>query len=321
MTSRRAGARGRKTTVGVGLLALAMAVAACGGTSNPAGTGVSTSGPPKGDPMKVLSAAATATNAVGTARMDMLIGLDLSGLSGQSDQNINISGTTALDLTDQSVQLELDLGQLAGGKVLKMISIGNTVYLDSTSLGLTGVKPWITVPASVSGSGLDYPQLAQSAFNGAQLLSQLQGVTVVGTETVKGAITTHYQGTLGLGKALSALGNSDSGLSQLGALGGSVQSALNGITVPVNAWIDGQDRLRHFTMSMDLTPVIQAVLGSLGGSSPSSTALPANLKESIDLDYTLYDFGTSLSITAPPASEVGPAPANFSLPGTSLSPT
>jgi len=320
MTSRRAGTNRRKATLGVGLVVLAIAVGACGGGSSQAGARVSVSGPPKGDPMKVLSAAATATNAVGTARMEMLVGFDFSGLPGQAAQNLSMSGTGAFDLAHKSVQLEMNLGKLAGGKVLRMIVIGTTVYLDTTTLGLTGVKPWITMPTSATGSGLDYTQLAQSAFNGTKLLTQLQGVTVVGTETVKTAATTHYRGTLDLGKALGALGNSDQSLSQLGSAGGSIQSALASINVPVNAWIDGQDRLRRFTMTMDLAPMLQSVMGSLGASGQSSPPPPTNLKASIDLDYTLYDFGASISIAAPPATDVGPAPANFKLPGTSSSP-
>ncbi len=267
--------------------------------------------------MKVLTAAATATDTIGTARMEMLVRLDFSGMPGQPAQNLTISGTGAFDVAHKAVQLEMNLGKLAGDKNLRMIVIGNTVYLDTSTLGLAGVKRWIMEPTSAISSGLDYTQLAQAAFNGPKLLSQLQGVTVVGSESVKGAATTHYRGTLDLGKALSALGNSDQSLSQLGSAGGSLMNALASINVPMNVWIDGQDRLRRFTMLMDLAPAFQSVMGSMGESNPSPTALPTDLKASVDLDYTLYDFGASISVAAPPANEVGPVPANFRLPGTS----
>ena len=301
-------------------LGLAVVAGACGGgSSHASGTKVSTSGPPKGTPLQVLSQAATAT--VGTARMDMKVGADFSGLPGSSDQNLSFSGTGSFDLTAKAAQFTVDLGQLDGGKTIQVIAIGNTVYLNTDGLGLTGVKPWITVPASASGSGWDYTQFAQTAFDGAQLLSQLQNVTVVGHETVKGATTTHYRGNLNLEKAMGALGSSGGDLSQLGAMGGSIQSLLASTTVPMDAWIDGQNRLRRFTMTMDLGPVISAVMGSLGDLGGSSTSTSSPIKASINLDYTLYDFGATLSISAPPADQVGPAPANFTLPGTNSSST
>ena len=252
--------------------------------------------------------------------MDMSVGADFSGFPGQADEKLTLSGTGVFDLTAKTAQFTVDLGQLDAGKTIEMIALGNTVYLNTSHLGLSGVKPWITVPTTASSSGWDYTQFAQTAFDGAKLLSQLQQVTVVGTETVKGSTTTHYRGNLDMGKALTALGGSGASLSQLGALGGSMQGLMTSTVVPMNAWIDGQNRLRRFTMSLDLGPILSAVMGSLGSLGSTSTSA-APLKAAIDLDYTLYDFGAAVSIVAPPADQVGPAPPNFSLPGTSASPT
>lgn len=316
MIIRRLESKPRGAVIGAGLC-IALAMAACGGGSPAGGTRIAAGGP-KGSPLQVLGAAATAT--VGTAHMDMKVGADFSGLPGQADENLTLSGSGAFDLDRKAAQFTVDLGQLDGGKNIEMIAVGNTVYLNTSQLGLSGVKPWITLPASSTSNGWDYTQFAQTAFDGAKLLSQLKQVTVVGNETVKGVVTTHYRGQLDLAQALTALGSSGGGLNQLGAAGGSIQSILASTSVPMNVWIDGQDRMRRFTMSMDLGPVINAVIGAFGSLSPSSTTTTP-LKAAINVDYTLYDFGAPVSISAPPPDQVGTAPPNFSLPGSTASPT
>lgn len=241
----------------------------------------------------------------------MKVTADFAGIPNQGAGSYTITATGGFDLSKKRASLNMNLGQLAAGKQLRMFVDGSTVYLNASDVGVGGSKPWIKYDGSAAGNNFDFTQITQSAFSGPQLLSKLTNVSAVGTESVGGVTTTHYRGTVDLSKALGALGNSGGAGGLEAALGGAFQ----GTSVPVDAWIDGQDRLRRFTFSMDLGPLLKVLIGALGSSGSSSTALPANFKALIGLDITLSDFGANLDLTPPPADQVGPAPADFKLPG------
>ena len=296
-----------KVTGSAGVAALALA--ACGGGS------AATGSPPSGNPTQVVAAAATATRSAGTARADMVVSADISGLPGQTGTTFRVTATGGFDVGRKLASLDMDLGSVAGGRHIRVFADGTTVYVDTAGLGLSGTKPWIKLDASSASSG--FTSLASSAFSGAELLSKLTHVTVVGNETLHGAATTHYRGTLDMNSALSQLGGSAGDLSQLGQLGTSVRNALAGTTLPVDVWIDGQDRLRRTSMTMDLAPFLRTLLQQFEPSSGST--LPSDMKALVSIDFNLFDFGANLDLTPPPASEVGPAPPDFKLPGAGTS--
>ena len=280
-------------------------LAACGGG------GAATGAPPSGNPTQVITAAATAIQSAGTARADMVVGADFSGLPGQASTTFRVTATGAFDVGRKLASLDMDMSSLPGGHSIKVFADGTTVYVNTAGLGLSGTKPWIQLDTTSASSGLT--SLASSPFDGAKLLSKLSGVSAVGTSTLHGVATTHYRGTLNLGTALSQLGGSTAGLGQLGQLGPALQNALAGTSLPVDVWIDGQDRLRRFSMTMDMAPFMRTLLQQFQASSGST--LPPNLKALISIDFSLYDFGANLDLTPPPADQVGPAPAGFKLPG------
>lgn len=295
-----------KVTTSAGVAGLALA--ACGGSA-------ATGSPPSGTPTQVLTAAATTTQSAGTARGDMVVSADVSGLPGQGATRFRATATGAFDVGRKLASLDMDLGSAAGGRHIKVFADGSTVYVNTAGLGLSGTKPWIRLDASSASSG--FTSLASSPFNGSQMLSKLTNVTVVGNETLHGAATTHYRGTLNMGTALSQLGGSAGNLSQLGQLGTAMQNALAGTTVPVDVWIDGQDRLRRTSLTMDLAPLLRTLLRQFEPSSGST--LPSDMKALISIDFSLFDFGANLDLTPPPAGEVGPAPPDLKLPGAGTS--
>lgn len=288
----------------LGVAAAAATLAACGGGSTPNGSGAA----PSGNPTQVVAAAATATQSAGTARVDMVLGADFSGLPGQNASGIKINATGAFDLGKRRASLDMDLGSLGGGRRIKAFVDGTTAYVNTSGLGLTGSKPWIRVDTPTSAAG--FGSITSTAFSGPKLLSQMSNVSAVGTETLHGASTTHYRGTLNLGAALNQLGGGGGGISQLGP---SAQSALAGTAIPLDVWIDGQNRLRRFSVTMDLAPILKSALGQL--TAGSGGTFPSNTKAVISLDFSLYDFGAALNLTPPPADQIGPAPPGFTLPG------
>lgn len=263
----------------------------------------------------MLTAAATSIQSAGTARGDMVVSADISGLPGQGATSFRATATGGFDVGRRLASLDMDLGSMAGGRHIKIFADGTTVYVNTAGLGVSGTKPWIRMDASSASSG--FTSLASSPFNGGQLLSKLTDVTVVGNETLHGAATTHYRGSLNMGTALSQLGGSAGDLGQLGQMGTAVQNALAGTTVPFDVWIDGQDRLRRTVMTMDLAPLMRTLLSQFEPSSAST--LPSDMKALISIDFSLFDFGANLDLTPPPASEVGPPPPGFKLPGAGAS--
>ena len=291
-----------------GTAAVTCGLAACGGGSTASGS------PPSGSPTQVVTAAATATQSAGTARADMTFAADFSGLPDQASTKFRITATGAFDVGRKLASLDMDLSSLPGGHHVKIFADGTTVYVNTAGLGLSGAKPWIRLDSTSASSGLT--SLASSPFDGGQLLSKLSGVSAVGTETLHGVATTHYRGTLNLGTALSQLGGGTAaGLGQLGQLGPALQNALAATSLPVDAWIDGHDRLRRYSMTMDMAPFMRTLLQQF---QTSGSTLPPNLKALISIDFSLFDFGANLDLAPPPANEVGPAPAGFKLPGASL---
>ena len=315
-----AGSRLRTYVVGLALAGTVLGgagLAACGGGSTAASGATGSAGggsPPSGSPAQVLTAMTGASLKAGTARVNMTVTAKFSGIPGQSAGSYTIAATGAFDLGKKQASLVLNLGQLDHNKTLHLFTDGKTAYLNAADLGISSAKPWISYDSttSSSGGGFDFTQMTASAFSGPQLLSKLSNPTAVGTEVVGGVKTTHYKGTLDLSTALDSLsssGNSGAGVSAL------LGPALQGATVPVDAWIDGQDRLRRFSFSMDLSAVIRALAGAFGNSGDTTTTLPPNFTAQIGLDMTLSDFGANLNLAPPPANQVGPAPANFKLPG------
>jgi hypothetical protein len=124
--------------------------------------------------------------------------------------------------------------------------------------------------------GLDVSKLAPSMDPGS-ILQQLRAVgevKKVATDTVRGVPTTHFHATVDLNKAVKL---------QPPARRAQMQRSIDALvqqtgtaTIPVEAWVDSENRLRRET----------ATIGKLG---------------SLQLD--LFDFGPQQTVTPPPADQ------------------
>jgi hypothetical protein len=136
-------------------------------------------------------------------------------------------------------------------------------------------KHWIKVdPASLGVS----PDAGGSAFGGdaGSTIGSLRGVddvTRVGTENVRGVPTTHYRGVIDMAKAISKLPPR-------------LQDQVRGMPGfgdtdwKVNAWVDEDGVLRKTSIDVD------------------------SAKMRVSEVFELYDFGTPVDLTAPPADDV-----------------
>jgi hypothetical protein len=106
-------------------------------------------------------------------------------------------------------------------------------------------------------------------------------VDTVGKETVRGAGTTHYRTTLDLAKAAKAAGSDGAGLTQL-------TQQLGTSSLPTDVWVDVDGRLRRLRYAVDVK-----------GGAPAATR--------IEVSMELFDFGTAVTVTPPPADQVADA--------------
>jgi hypothetical protein len=266
-----------------GLAALAVALGGCGSGS------VSVS------PEAVAKAADTTTSAKSFR-------LTLHGaFSTPASGSFAISGGGVVDVSKRLADLTLQIPNLPTGLALgtgplsfRELFVNNVLYVGFPN-GLPGVanlpngKKWIKfdVKAALAGKGINLSQLGGGlgGVDPSQYLSYLRGagsVTKLGPATVGGVNTTHYHTVIDLKTVLNRLGNSSP------AAKAGVQSLLKtagNSKIPVDVWIDGQGLVRR-------EQVAYAV--------PSGTASGTKLNFTVDLS----DFGTAVSVTPPPASQV-----------------
>ena len=211
---------------------------------------------------------------------------------------IAISGSGAYDTTHKTGQVTVDLGALSsllagaakGASIPKTIDVvvaNNTVYVHLPALASQVKKgaEWLSfntksLPSSVTKT-VNPSTLAK--VNPQKVLAQLtSSVTVhkIGTATVRGTKTTHYRVVVNAGKVVSILPKAQQ------ATEAKALRQANLKTLNIEVYVDGSGYVRRVT-----TGVSHLVLQK---GSPAA---------GFHLSVDLYDFGTHVSVTAPPASK------------------
>ncbi len=245
-----------------------------------------------GDAVRRIAASSDATAAERTARF--VASID----STDGDDRVQVTAEGAVDLQTQNLSLRMDLaGSLglgssdagdSGAGRAEVRVVDGVFYLDLGDLGdeaeeLTDGKRWLKLDFSGLAGMLGDDAVSSESSNPVDGLEALRGVssdvTEVGTETLRGVETTHYRATIDLAKALAdAPAGARDGARDLLERAGAP-------TIPVDVWLDAQDRVRKYTMQVD---------GAAFGSESSSVAVT----------YEFYDFGAPVDVSAPPADEV-----------------
>jgi hypothetical protein len=250
-----------RRALALGLVALTLA-AGCGAGST------KTTQTLDNDYAAVLRATASKTTGSGSSKLDMVI----DTVAGA--QHIKVTATGAFAYAGNLGRMDLTLGGIPGraATVLQMRITGGNLYMQ-----LPGQPGFYRI----SLSDLVGTSLADSS-NPTSTLSTLagvsNGVTKVGSDTVRGAAVTHYKGTIDLNKALAQL---------TGPVKKTVETLLaksKVATVPFDAYLDGQGRMRKLVEHVQIT-----VQGK-----------QADVTTTIEL----YDFGTKVSVVAPPADQI-----------------
>jgi len=217
----------------------------------------------------VVANAADRTAGAGEARMAMTV-----QAAGQT-----IRGDGLMDLGGKRFAMTM---QLPGAGQMEMRYLGQVIYLHLPAGARTGLpsgKPWLKLDLGrlLQRRGIDLSSLqSTTGGNPSDTIQQLRGagdVRKVGTETVRGVSTTHYEATVDLRRAMAKLPpNGRASLQRL-------IKATGRPTIPVDVWIDGQGRLRRERFAQRIRG--QQVSGTI----------------------ELYGFGDNQAIVSPPAGQ------------------
>ena len=250
------------------------------------------------DAGKVTAAASTMTYEM-NATMVMNVG-------GKTTKG-TITASGQIDRKAQAASIEMDMGSFmksllsgAGANTnlppafndpanmrMKVISKGSKVWMSFPLLSLMGGgtagKPWVAIDAKELG--VDARQLAASqGVDPTAGLDVLQGLsnnaTVIGTEQVKGVKTTRYKGTADFASLAKNLPPKQA--AEAKKLFGTKSS------MPVEVWLDDQGRARRMDISF-------------------ATNL-SGITMTMNTQYFFMKFGEPVTITAPPASQIGENP-------------
>ena len=272
----------RRLALLVGLLA-ALIPLACGGGDKSSAPPATTAAAERASSSPVALAAA-ATREEGSARFSMTVEISGGPTAG------TITGEGAFAGRRGNVTLDLsDVG--AGGAFVdgKMEAIfdGLVLYMKFPSeiaQALPGGKAWIRLDLAALGKeqGLDFEQLAQATQGDPSqsldyLLAAGDDFERVGAEDVRGVETPRYRGTIDLEKVVEqAPAGTREAYRRLVGLSGTS-------TIPAEAWIDGEGRVRRMRYEQPL---------------------PGQKDALTTTTVELYDFGAEVDAEPPPAEEI-----------------
>ena len=247
-------------------LVLALAASACGGSESSS----------QQAPQDAVFLAASKTSDAGTYKAD------ISGTVDAMGQSIELSGTGAFDGTEKRGNMTMTTSVAGQDIDMDVVYAFPDMYMRFPAgllPGLPSGKPWVKIDleqlSERAGFGSVELMQSQQQADPSQGLKYMEGLTdiqAVGAEDIRGVPTTHYKGVVDL----NALGEKNPELKP------SLEKLMEqgGLTsIPMEAWIDDDGFVRQIKETFDAS-----------GASTSMT-------------IQLYDFGTNVDVSPPPANE------------------
>ena len=277
---------GTKARLGIGAATAAlavMAVAGCSGSGGSGSAGATGTGATGG------AAAGNGDSAVLSLVADAMNKADAAGTVKVTGTMTAPGVTTPMSMTAEeqySPSIEMSMSMQVDGQAMSDILIGDVIYMNYPALAAElGGKQWAEIDlARVNSLGslsslLDSARSENPTTQIAALVASGE-VSKVGTQTVNGQRTTHYSGTLNATQLLTT-GTASGNLTadQLSSLESELQSV--GVkSAKIDLWVasDGLPVEEKYTE--------QTSSGTVAG------------------DLFMSDWGTPVSVGAPPASEV-----------------
>ncbi|MDQ1396489.1 MAG: hypothetical protein QOG64_1748 [Acidimicrobiaceae bacterium] len=246
----------------------------------------------KASAAEIVQASSAKTANAKTAKMAMTV--QAAGKTVSADGVIDLVGKRALLSFDLAT---LGLPAQFGNGKLDATIIGSLVYMKlpaQLAAQVPGGKPFIKIDAAAVSQkqGIDLGALQQGG-NPSDQLGYLRGassgVTAVGSETLRGAKTTHYKATIDLDKAAAKM------TAEQRKSIDAIKTQLGKSTFPMEVWIDSAGRARKMTYSIDAS---QAAAASGQAGAAAAQAGPTAIT------MELFDYGTTVNVNEPPADQV-----------------
>jgi hypothetical protein len=263
-----------------------VALAGCGGSSS--GSSAGSSGASASSSLHDVQSAYASTVGQKSARLSLVEHLSTGGHA------ITINGTGLESFADKKFTLTTRVA----GQQIEIREVGQVLYekLPSAATShLPGGKPWLSVDLNtlvkhLTGASLSELEAGQQE-DPANTLSYLKqasasGLHKVGPATVRGVATTEYTATIDLNKVAAA---------QPGAVAKAIKAeekSLGTSSYPISVWVDAKHLVRQLGYHTTVSPASSPTAGSSGSSAATVSAT-----------LQFYDFGTPVTVTAPPASQ------------------
>lgn len=247
---------------------------ACSGTDDEADSGPAASSGGSSEAAEAVRTAAGGTGEDGSSK------IVLSSTTAVGGQDVTFAGQGAFDYAADNAQLTFQVpganGEPNGGGAIEQRIIGPDLFLTLPQQPGTFFRLKV---ADVAGTSLGGSTDPTAPLDALQSVTQAEQV---GQEQVRGVSTTHYRGTYDPKAAVEQAE---------GAARTLLESTLGVTTldqVPFDAYVDEQDRIVKFEQQLELPGTEQT-----GGQPLTSRTV-----------LELYDFGSVVTVEAPPASQV-----------------
>jgi hypothetical protein len=231
---------------------------------------------------QVLEKASQKTGQVDTFKADFTMNVG----SAQGSMNMHAIGQFRLR---PSVAFTMNIDKMSMGSqsvpmsAMQVVYLDKVIYMKSPQLSqATGGKPWLKLDvgkaAQQSGVNLDALMNQTQRVNPAEqtkMLTASKDVKQVGTETINGIKTTHYTGSITVAEALAKLD------AKTRAQVKTLYQQAGATRINFDLWADGQQLPRKLTTKV-------------------------NIPQGSTTDTIVYeDYGTPVTVSAPPADQVG----------------
>lgn len=256
-------------------VAAAALLAGCG--AGKSGSSLTTT--KKVDSLAVVTAAQDASQKAGSAKMSMTMAMKAGS------ESFTLTGGGAFDYVKKLGQMTMTMPNPAGSGELSFDTVITDTALYLKIPGSNPAKPWSKVDLTKQlGGSLSSLTSNSDPSSALEMLRGAKSVTTVGKEQVRGTATTHYKAVIDINKAMAKQpAGVQAKLKSYEKLLGTQMTDL-----PIDVWIDDKGRPARFKMTMHI---------------PAS-AQTGN--EAVDMDMTIemFDYGTPVTVTVPPASQV-----------------
>jgi hypothetical protein len=209
-------------------------------------------------------------------------------MTGKVPGEGQVSGDAAMSMKPLAMSMKMTAQDSETKGPVEIRLVDNAMYIGGNAdmaKEMDG-KSWIKFDMSALGGGkelnadqLGAGQAEKNPASESTFLTGSKNVKKVGTETVDGVKTTHYQGTVTLSDLKASLkdGNKTVRKQRQKSIEGYEKMGIDSMTMDM--WVDGDDHTKQFRMRSDAD------------------------KGPLDMKITFLDINEPVKVTAPPAKE------------------